>query len=547
MNPARTFSSQREVGKYHLVAELARGGMGNVYLATTHGPAGFHKVVVLKELKPEFCQDEAYVTMFLDEARLAARLTHPNIVQTNEVGSEGGRHYMVMEFLDGRSLYRLVRHFANGSSLFPIGAHLRVIAEALLGLDYAHELHGFDGAPMGIVHRDVSPLNVVVTFDGQTKILDFGIAKAVDSSFETSAGILKGRVAYMAPEQARGARVDRRADIYAAGVMIWEAAARRRLWPEMSEVEVLTHVLGRGAPSLRSVVPAAPAALDAICDRAMAGNPADRYPTAAALFQDLDAHIARRGDAMTMRAIGSLLSQTFKEERQKTSQAIEETLLRVQGGSRSGVMPVFQNPISDGRSSESDNLVVDMGSLSSIPVLASGHANSGFAPAGQRSSGGTAATAMMQRAQALPIVVFAATALAATFVAGAFVATSHRAESKAPSTSAASAFPTSAPPVQSAAPDRPVQLAPPSGDPSIHVEDLARSAYLPKVQREEPMPTHRLVAPPLKYVASDPVRRSTSAAPATQAVLPAGPTDVDPAGGRAPLRPIVTSNPYGAP
>jgi serine/threonine protein kinase len=330
-----------EMGKYHLIAELARGGMGNVYLAVLCRPGGFNKLLVLKELKPELSADETYVTMFLEEARLAARLIHPNIVQTNEVHSENHSHYMTMEYLDGRSLYRIVRRFGREGS-FPVGARLRVISEALLGLHYAHELLGFDGEPLGIVHRDVSPLNVMVTFDGQAKVLDFGIAKAVDSSLETKTGVLKGRVAYMSPEQVVGAKVDRRADVYSMGVMIWEAAAGRRLWPEMSEVEILSRVLREGPPRLRDVVPDAPADLDAICARAMAQDCDQRYPTAAALHDDVEAHLAERDDRMTMRQVGDIVRAMFADERQRTSQVIEETIARVGTGPRSGVMATLR-------------------------------------------------------------------------------------------------------------------------------------------------------------------------------------------------------------
>jgi serine/threonine-protein kinase len=329
-----------ELGKYTLVAELARGGMGIIHLAVAHGPGGFNKLLAVKELKPELAPDPNYVVMFLEEARLAARLTHPNIVQTNEVGSEGHRHYMVMEFLDGRSLHRVVRRLADRGGL-PLAAHLRIVGESLLGLHYAHELRDFDDQPLGIVHRDVSPLNVFVTFDGQTKVIDFGIAKAVDSSLETQTGVLKGRVAYMAPEQAWGAKVDRRADIYSAGVMLWEAAAGRRLWAGMSDVEILTRLLREGAPRLRSACPDAPDDLEAICQRAMAKQPDDRYETAAELLEDLDAHLASRDDQMTMREIGALVTTAFAEERRRMNAAIEETLTRVRTGPRSGVIPTL--------------------------------------------------------------------------------------------------------------------------------------------------------------------------------------------------------------
>jgi serine/threonine-protein kinase len=334
-----------EIGKYRVVAELAKGGMGNVYLAIAQGPGRFNKLLAVKELKPSFCEDETYVAMFLEEARLAARLTHPNIVQTNEVGSDGNRHFMIMEFLDGRTLQRIGRHLARHDGL-SVGGHLRVITEALRGLHYAHELRGFDGESLDIVHRDVSPLNVVVTFDGQAKVLDFGIAKSVDSALVTRTGILKGRIAYMSPEQASGGKVDRRADIYSAGVMVWEAAAGRRLWPQMTEVEILSRVLSEGPPSLRAVCPHASLELDAICARATARHPHDRYPTAAEFVDALESYLAQRDDAMSMREIGLIVGRAFQAERDKMSLIIEETVSRFPNGPRSGHMPRLPSPVS---------------------------------------------------------------------------------------------------------------------------------------------------------------------------------------------------------
>jgi hypothetical protein len=326
-----------ELGKYHLVAELARGGMGIVHLAASQGPGSFNKLLVIKELKPELAGEDAFVTMFLEEARLAARLTHPNIVQTIEVSSEGSRHFMVMEFLDGRSLHRLIGRFKDQGG-FPVAAHLRLIAESLLGLQYAHDLQDFDGQPLGIVHRDVSPLNLLMTFDGQAKVLDFGIAKSIDSSENTQTGVLKGRVAYMAPEQALCLRVDRRADVYSVGVMLWEAAAGRRLWPGMNDVEILSKHLREGPPRLSKVRPDVPRDLEAICARAMERRPEDRYESAAAMLEDLEAHLAARNDVIPLRAIGPLVGRAFAEERRRMSTLIEETLARVRSGPRSGVM-----------------------------------------------------------------------------------------------------------------------------------------------------------------------------------------------------------------
>ncbi|MEO7729963.1 MAG: serine/threonine-protein kinase, partial [Kofleriaceae bacterium] len=188
------------LGKYQVVAEIARGGMGVVYLAMTKGPGGFSKLVVVKELHPELVEDPAFATMFLDEAKLAARLNHPNIVQTNEVGNDGDRYFMVMDYLDGRGLDQIRRRARTAGGGPSLAMLLRVLIEMLSGLAYAHKLTDFNGAPMQIVHRDVSPQNVFVTFDGQIKLLDFGIAKAADSTHETQAGVLKGKVAYMSPE-----------------------------------------------------------------------------------------------------------------------------------------------------------------------------------------------------------------------------------------------------------------------------------------------------------------------------------------------------------
>ena len=336
-----------DVGKHTLVAELARGGMGVVHLAVSRNSGGFDKLFAIKQLKPEYAQDENYVAMFLEEARLAAHLTHPNIVQTHEVGSSGQRHYIVMDYLDGRSLYDIVRHLSNRGGL-PIGAHLLIIAEALIGLHYAHELRGFDDQPLRIVHRDFSPLNVFVTVDGQVKLIDFGIAKAADSSVNTRTGVLKGRLAYMAPEQAWGSEVDRRADNYAAGVMLWEAATGRRLWPGMSDLEILARLSREGAPRVRSVRPDAPEALVAICERAMAQEVDDRYGTALDLLADLEAHIASRDDKMTMGEIGALVGREFAAELRLVNAAIAEALASVGSGSRPALMPRFGLTASSG-------------------------------------------------------------------------------------------------------------------------------------------------------------------------------------------------------
>lgn len=323
-----------QLGKYQLVAEIARGGMGIVYLAVAQGPARFSKLLVVKELKPEFVEDETFLEMFLEEARLAARLSHPNIVQTYEIGEEDKRHYIVMDYLDGVTLARLLRRKAT---LFTRNMHLRVICEILAGLHYAHTLKDFDGSDLGIVHRDVTPQNVFITFDGTAKIVDFGIAKALDSSIETRTGVLKGKPAYMAPEQIAG-DVDPRADVFSTGVMIWEAIAGQRMWAKKGDVEVLASMLRGEVPSIREYVPDLPEELAQIVEKALAKDRDERFESAAALQEALEGFLADDPTA-TMREVGRVVKEIFAEERASTRTKIEGHLARLKAGAGADKLP----------------------------------------------------------------------------------------------------------------------------------------------------------------------------------------------------------------
>jgi serine/threonine-protein kinase len=305
--------------------------MGDVYLGVAQGPAGFSKLMVIKMLRPALADDEQFLAMFLDEARLAARLNHPNIVQTVEVGNEGRRYFLCMEYLEGQSLQRLRQRVAKDHP-FPLGPHLRIIVEALNGLHYAHELVDIDNQPLGIVHRDATPHNVFVTYDGQVKVVDFGIAKAMDSSLETRTGELKGKVAYMPPEQASAQRVDRRADVFALGVMVWEAAVGRRLWKGLNEVAIMHELLSGNIPSPRAVDPRVPPELDAICKRALAQRAEDRYATAAEFAQALERFLGNIGDRTTSRDIATLTSTSFAADRRELREIIDNQLRTLRSG-----------------------------------------------------------------------------------------------------------------------------------------------------------------------------------------------------------------------
>jgi serine/threonine-protein kinase len=320
--------SVAQLGKYQLVAEIARGGMGVVYLAVAHGPARFSKLLVVKELKPELAGDPAFLEMFLEEARLAARLSHPNIVQTYEIGADGKRHFMVMDYLEGVTLAEVLR---KKNPAFSLPMQLRIMCEILEALAYAHSLTDLDGTPLSIVHRDATPQNVFITFDGQVKLVDFGIAKALDSTVETRAGVLKGKPAYMAPEQISG-DVDQRADLFSIGVMIWEAAVGRRMWNRQGDVEILTNIIKGNVPTLREALPTAPEGLIRICDRALAKDRADRYATAEEMQADLEAYLADKKSDVSAREVGKLVAQMFATQRASTRTTIEQHIASLKDG-----------------------------------------------------------------------------------------------------------------------------------------------------------------------------------------------------------------------
>jgi serine/threonine-protein kinase len=321
--------------------------MANVYLAVAQGPAGFNKLVVLKLLRPHLAADRETLDMFLHEARLAARLNHPNVVQTYEVGTEGGRHGLVMEYLEGQSLaaiwtragkmsaattstVRATEKDAGGRRNFPLRLHLRVVADALAGLHYAHELAGYDGKKLGLVHRDVSPHNVFVTYDGQVKLLDFGVAKAsVGMGERTETGVIKGKLQYMSREQMAAEDVDRRADIFAIGTMLWEAATGRRLWRGVPEVAIMSRVLNGEIPRPTEIRSEISPELERIILKAMAHDRNDRYATASDLQSDIEALLTSMGDVKT-RELGAFVTELFADVRSSMKSLIENRLSKVE-------------------------------------------------------------------------------------------------------------------------------------------------------------------------------------------------------------------------
>lgn len=317
-------------GKYRVLLELGQGGTAVVYLAVAQGPSGFNKLVVLKALKANLSSDPEFRRMFLNEARLSARLNHPNIVQVNEVFEQDGLPVIGMEYLDGRPLSEVLARAARSMTL-PM--HLCIISEVLSGLHYSHELTDYDGTALDVVHRDVTPHNVFVTFDGQVKILDFGIAKLSGSTVETQTGIIKGKIRYMPPEQIAGELVDRRSDVFSVGVMLWEAAAGTRIWRGLSEATIMNRVLKGELPAPSSVCPDVHPELERIIMKALAYHQEDRHSSALELQDDLDAHLAALGMKVTSREIGRFLTQHFQEYRAEIKRTIDDQLRATSFGS----------------------------------------------------------------------------------------------------------------------------------------------------------------------------------------------------------------------
>jgi serine/threonine protein kinase/ABC-type branched-subunit amino acid transport system substrate-binding protein len=327
-------------GKFRFIAEIGHGGMSEVYLTLTQGGlGGFQKLVAVKLLRRDLAKDEDFRRMFLEEARLTARLNHPNVVQTNDVGDDQGRYYIAMEYLEGQTFER-IRRAKNAAKHFPLPMQIQMLVQALAGLHYAHELTDYDNTPLAIVHRDVTPSNVFVTYDGQVKLVDFGIAKVFDSLNHTRVGVLKGKARYMAPEQITGVTIDRRADIFSVGVMLWEMLSGTQIWLGRSETEILRRVSAGDVP----LPPRdAPFVLQQICTKAMAFHADDRFPTADALRLELEGYLAQHATPVRDSGMGPAVVELFRDERTQIRQVIETQMRSVRSSDETAQLPALND------------------------------------------------------------------------------------------------------------------------------------------------------------------------------------------------------------
>jgi serine/threonine protein kinase len=314
----------KRFGKYTLLRVLAKGGMAELFLAIQKSVAGFEKLIVIKRILPSMNQDKAFIEMLLHEARIAATLSHPNIVQIFDVGSAEGLYFIAMEHVHGEDIRSIVRGMkAKGVPEFPLEHALAIATGMCAGLAYAHEKKDFDGSELGIVHRDISPQNVVVTFSGDVKIVDFGIAKSDNKmATETKSGKLKGKVPYMSPEQAKGEVIDARSDIFATGVMLFELTTGKRLFKGSSEFETLKLICEREYPRPSQVRPGYPADLERIVMKSLAKDKAERYQSAREMQADLEEFIRSNRLPVSNIALSQFMQGLFEDKLASQKEAL---------------------------------------------------------------------------------------------------------------------------------------------------------------------------------------------------------------------------------
>ena len=350
-----TLDLPKKFGQYELRSHLATGGMAEIYLARQTGIGGFEKQVVVKRILPELTARREFVEMFFDEARIAAQLKHPNIVEIYDLGQQGEDYFIAMEYLKGETLREtVVESIKRGSPLPPVIAAF-VVSQVCDGLAYAHEFADGSGGSLGIVHRDVSPNNIILTYAGGVKLVDFGVAKTRVQTHRTEAGVLRGKLSYMSPEQCLGRPLDGRSDVFSAGVVLWELLAQRRLFRRNSEQKTIEAVLSAHIPMVKEYRHGVPAALDAIARRAMERKVGARYQDAAQMASEIRKCLLNQDKMVSNQEVGEFVRALFKGETQKTQRRPEKMLTPIG-------RPAFLDNLDDETSPERDmsTMLVDL-------------------------------------------------------------------------------------------------------------------------------------------------------------------------------------------
>jgi serine/threonine protein kinase len=347
--------------RHGIVARLGVGGIAEVFLGREEIRPGLYRPVVIKTLHAHHADEPLVIRMFVDEARVALRLEHPNIVRTEGIGLIDGRHAIVMELLNGQPLQKVMARLRDRSRAMPIELAVLLVMGVLDGLHYAHELKGRDGTPLNIVHRDVSPQNLFLTYAGGVKVLDFGIAKNELQEVKTRTGLLKGKVAYMAPEQALGDGVDRRADLFSLGIVLWEVLTGARLFKGTNEVATLNLALRGPIPKTRELRAEIPPELDDIVASALARDVRARFPSALAMRHALGRFLESTGVTVSSAALRSFMHELFLEE----IHAREQQLIDLETGV-SNAPPSSGSPVTIGASTRKDLQVTRVSGVNEV-------------------------------------------------------------------------------------------------------------------------------------------------------------------------------------
>jgi eukaryotic-like serine/threonine-protein kinase len=316
----------RTFGRYTLFEKIGKGGMAQIYLSRAETELGATRLAVVKEILPAFADDPRFAEMLIHEAKLAARLGHRRIVQVFDLGKEKEHLYIAMEYVEGFDLNALLRRCTENKVGLPAPHALGIVADVLEGLDYAHRRNDEDDKPLGIVHRDVSPSNVLISYEGEVKLCDFGIAHANDLVKEGASEALKGKAGYMSPEHARGEPLDARADVFAAGIILWELLVGRRLYKPKSDVALLVQAQRAEIPPIPDKGLTNHDKLEAIVRRALAKDRDDRYPSAGAMLRDLEEYLGESGQLASRLKLGEWIETTFGTELVEKRRASERRL-----------------------------------------------------------------------------------------------------------------------------------------------------------------------------------------------------------------------------
>jgi serine/threonine protein kinase len=319
------------LGRYELLKRIAVGGMAELFLARTTGEHGYEKIVALKRILASHAEDDQFIAMFLAEARLAATLHHPNIVQVHDVGDENGAYFFTMEYVFGQDVRKILRAVQGRPDGLPLELVLTIIAGTAAGLHYAHEKEDHEGNLLGIVHRDVSPSNIFVSYDGAVKLLDFGIARVTTMQASTGQGVLKGKVPYMSPEQCRGEPLDRRSDVFSLGVVLWELTTRRRLYIGENDLVIATRIVGSDAPRPSDMLPGYPKDLEAIVMKALARDREQRYASAEALQIELEDYARDHRLVLSNAKLGRFMTELFAGEIREAKDDLRKRIASVTG------------------------------------------------------------------------------------------------------------------------------------------------------------------------------------------------------------------------